>query len=122
MGGFHGRYPVKSSTRGLRIETFTFTTDSSDGTADPSVWDDNNTGLISGITETGTGLFTVTLNQSFKSVAAMAEVRDVDHHVKVTATTASTIAIQFYDNADPYAAEVAGTSEVVQVIAFLMDA
>ena len=117
MGAGFDKYPAKAAMRRPVFGFFTFTTA---GTSDPTVWDDNNTGIISGITETGTGLFTVTLNKSYVSIGAIADIASVDHVVKVTSTTANTILIQNYDNADPHAAETT-TGDVVTVLYMATD-
>ncbi len=117
MPGLKGQFRVRSNMRGLRLEAFTFDTL---GASDPTVWDDSNTGLVSGITEAATGLFTVTLNQSFKSVVALASTDSPDHEVAVTGTTENTIVIQNTDNADPKAAEIT-TGDTITVICLLAD-
>lgn len=82
----HHRFPLKSDASSAVVGAFSFTTD---GTTDPSVWDDPD-GCISSITETGTGLFTVTLSDQYRKLKAIAQHDSITYGAQVTSATAST--------------------------------
>jgi hypothetical protein len=110
----HQRYPLKSNNRSPEMGSFTFTTNN---TTDPTTWDDMDSGIVSSIAYSATGIFTVTLSDKFRKLQAIAQSQDfANTQATVTGTSAAngTITVQSSDHADPQAAETS-TSKVITV-------